>query len=102
MEGINKLHDDISFYLIIILILVSWILISSLYRFNKNPIRYKYLNHGTTLELIWTITPALILIAIAFPSFKLLYIMDILVIFIIKLLSFRTKVSFHIKILLCP
>ncbi|MBW1569960.1 hypothetical protein H7F43_08290, partial [Streptococcus sp. SPC0] len=25
------------------------------------------------IELIWTITPALILIAIAFPSFKLLY-----------------------------
>ena len=32
---------------------------------------------GTTLiELIWTITPALILIAIAFPSFKLLYMLD--------------------------
>jgi hypothetical protein len=30
----------------------------------------------TLIELIWTITPALILIAIAFPSFKLLYLMD--------------------------
>ncbi len=30
----------------------------------------------STIELIWTITPALILIAIAFPSFKLLYLMD--------------------------
>ena len=28
------------------------------------------------MELIWTITPALILILIAFPSFKLLYLMD--------------------------
>jgi len=28
------------------------------------------------LELIWTITPALVLIAIAFPSFTLLYLMD--------------------------
>ena len=27
----------------------------------------------TLIELIWTITPALILILIAFPSFKLLY-----------------------------
>jgi len=31
---------------------------------------------GTLIELIWTITPALILILIAFPSFKLLYLMD--------------------------
>jgi heme/copper-type cytochrome/quinol oxidase subunit 2 len=30
----------------------------------------------TLIELIWTITPALILIAIAFPSFKLLYLLD--------------------------
>ena len=30
----------------------------------------------TVLELVWTITPALVLIAIAFPSFRLLYIMD--------------------------
>lgn len=37
---------------------------------------HKYHNHGTMIELIWTITPALILIAIAFPSFKLLYLMD--------------------------
>lgn len=30
----------------------------------------------TILELVWTITPSLILMAIAFPSFKLLYLMD--------------------------
>lgn len=30
----------------------------------------------TLIELIWTITPAVILILIAFPSFKLLYLMD--------------------------
>jgi heme/copper-type cytochrome/quinol oxidase subunit 2 len=28
------------------------------------------------IELIWTLTPALILMLIAFPSFKLLYLMD--------------------------
>ena len=31
---------------------------------------------ATLIELIWTITPAVILILIAFPSFKLLYLMD--------------------------
>lgn len=33
-------------------------------------------NHGTSLEVIWTTIPALILISIAFPSFSLLYSMD--------------------------
>lgn len=30
----------------------------------------------TLIETVWTITPALILIAIAFPSFRLLYLLD--------------------------
>jgi len=30
----------------------------------------------TLIELIWTISPALVLVAIAFPSFKLLYTLD--------------------------
>jgi len=46
------------------------------YNHKKSPIVHKYLNHGTLLELIWTITPAFVLIAIAFPSFTLLYLLD--------------------------
>jgi heme/copper-type cytochrome/quinol oxidase subunit 2 len=42
----------------------------------RSGIVYKYLNHGTVIELIWTVSPALVLIAIAFPSFKLLYTLD--------------------------
>jgi|SRR5579871_410890 len=77
-EGITELHDQIIFYLVIILLGVGWILFSIIINFNSNnnKIVYKYHNHGTLIELIWTITPALILIAIAFPSFKLLYLMD--------------------------
>ena len=30
----------------------------------------------TLIELIWTITPAFVLIAIAFPSFRLMYLLD--------------------------
>ena len=78
MEGLVELHDNIMFYLTIILFSVGWILISIIIKFNnkKWPIANKYLSHGTLIELIWTITPALILILIAFPSFKLLYLMD--------------------------
>ncbi len=78
MEGLIELHDNIMYYLVIILFSVVWILFSIIRNYvnNKSPISHKYLNHGTLIELIWTITPAIILILIAFPSFKLLYLMD--------------------------
>lgn len=78
MEGLIELHDIIMYYLVIILFGVSWILFSIVYNYvnTKSPISHKYLNHGTLIELIWTITPAIVLIFIAFPSFKLLYLMD--------------------------
>nr|YP_009629611.1 cytochrome c oxidase subunit II [Lecanora cinereofusca]QBP39496.1 cytochrome c oxidase subunit II [Lecanora cinereofusca] len=78
MEGLVELHDNILFYLVIILFGVGWLLISIVknYTSTEAPISHKYLSHGTLIELIWTITPALILILIAFPSFKLLYLMD--------------------------
>ena len=78
MEGIVELHDNILFYLVIILFGVGWMLVTIIknYTNTESPISHKYLSHGTLIELIWTITPALILILIAFPSFKLLYLMD--------------------------
>lgn len=77
-EGITELHNSIFFYLIVISVGVAWVLGSVVVNFSsdKSPIVYKYANHGTLIELVWTITPAFILIAIAFPSFKLLYLMD--------------------------
>jgi cytochrome c oxidase subunit 2 len=76
--GLVTLHNTVGFYLVVISFAVFWVLLSIIrnYNYNKNPIAYKYLTHGTVIELIWTITPALILIAIAFPSFRLLYLMD--------------------------
>jgi cytochrome c oxidase subunit II len=78
MEGIIELHDNIMYFLVAILFAVGWIIVSIVrnYIANKSSISHKYLNHGTLIELIWTITPAVILILIAFPSFKLLYLMD--------------------------
>jgi len=76
--GLVTLHNTIGFYIAVISFGVFWFLFSIVYyyRSNKNPIAHKYLTHGTVLELIWTISPALLLIAIAFPSFRLLYLMD--------------------------
>lgn len=77
-EGITELHDIIFFYLVLICFGVLYVLINTIIHFNSNTnkIVYKYQNHGTLIELIWTISPAFVLIAIAFPSFKLLYLLD--------------------------
>lgn len=34
------------------------------------------LNHGTIIEIVWTVLPAFVLLLIAVPSFALLYAMD--------------------------
>nr|YP_009538868.1 cox2 [Sanghuangporus sanghuang]AXE73207.1 cox2 [Sanghuangporus sanghuang] len=72
--GIVELHNTLFFYIVIICISVFWILgtITYTYSYNNNPIAHK----STLIELIWTIVPALVLIAIAFPSFRLLYLLD--------------------------
>ena len=77
MQGIIDLHDDICFFLIVILSLVLWMLIRTLYFFHesKNPIPEKII-HGTSIEIAWTVAPSLILVLIAVPSFALLYSMD--------------------------
>ena len=48
MEGLVELHDNIMFYLVIILFSVGWIMISIVrnYTNNNSPISHKYLNHG--------------------------------------------------------
>ncbi len=76
VEALVELHNFIMFYLVGILLTVLWIMLSIWVNFSGSVFSNKYSNHGTLIELIWTITPAIILILIAFPSFKLLYIMD--------------------------
>jgi cytochrome c oxidase subunit 2 len=76
MEGIINIHDHIFFYLIVVSVGVFWMMFTILALFTKNKFSHKYLTHGTVIEIVWTVTPALILVSIAFPSFKLLYLMD--------------------------
>ena len=77
MEGIVDLHHDLMFFLIIIVTFVLWMLIRVIMNFNSksNPTPDTN-NHGTAIEIIWTIIPAVILLFIAVPTFALLYSMD--------------------------
>jgi len=60
------------FILVVILMIVGWMIFSAV----MNKHYYKYLVEGTTIEIVWTIIPAIILVFIAFPSLQLLYSMD--------------------------
>ena len=71
-EQLIFFHDDIMFILLIILVVVGWMMMSAF----TNKHYYKYLVEGTTIEIVWTIIPAVILVFIAFPSLQLLYSMD--------------------------
>lgn len=77
-EEIVAFHQFVMIYLTFIITGVLWILIRIVLGFNSNVrlISHKHLVHGTLIETVWTITPALILISMAFPSFKLLYLID--------------------------
>jgi cytochrome c oxidase subunit 2 len=77
MEGIINLHNDIMAIITFIAVFVCWMLARTIYLFgaDKNKVASKVV-HGTTIELVWTIVPSIILVTIAIPSFALLYSMD--------------------------
>lgn len=72
MIAIIELHDRIIFYLVILLVVVVWFLVSGL--INKDHM--VNLHHGNFMEQFWTLSPAGILWAIGLPSLRLLYMMD--------------------------
>lgn len=77
MEGIITFHHDLLYILTVIGVAVSWVLLRATFLFyHKNhPIPAGF-THGAVVEIIWTITPSVILMIIAVPSFALLYSMD--------------------------
>lgn len=72
VEEIVFFHDRVMFLLVIIITVVLWLIGEAL----KNKFYDRFLVDGTFLEIIWTIIPAVILVFIALPSLKLLYLMD--------------------------
>jgi cytochrome c oxidase subunit 2 len=77
-ERIDFLHNVILLPIItvislFVLGLLLWVMIR--YNAKRNPVPSK-ISHNTTLEILWTLVPVLILLVIAIPSFKLLYFMD--------------------------
>lgn len=75
--GIIHFHNHLIFFLVVIGTFVFWLLYKALVLFKEDPSREaSKFTHSTPLEVVWTVTPALLLLLIAGPSFALLYSID--------------------------
>jgi cytochrome c oxidase subunit 2 len=74
MEFIKDFHNFLLVIITLISLFVLALLIYVMVKFNAkaNPKPSKT-THNTFIEVVWTVVPILILIAIAIPSFRLLY-----------------------------
>jgi cytochrome c oxidase subunit 2 len=74
MEQITSFHTYVTIIITVIALFVLGLLVYVMSRFNeqRNPDPSRT-THNTALEIAWTILPVLILVAIAIPSFRLLF-----------------------------
>ena len=79
MEQIVSFHDVllviITLISLFVLGLLAYVAAKFIEKSNPNPSRT---THNTTIEVLWTLIPVLILVVIAVPSFKLLYKADVI------------------------
>lgn len=72
MEQLIFFHDHAILILILITLLIRYIIITLL----NSTLTNNYFLSGQLIEIIWTILPAIILLFIALPSLRLLYLLD--------------------------
>ena len=79
-RSVIDLHDYIQFYLLVVILIVSWLMLTILINYYSGPSQYtrfkglplRDFSHGPVLEVIWTLVPAIILVIIGIPSYQLL------------------------------
>nr|YP_011010201.1 cytochrome c oxidase subunit 2 [Asclepios apicalis]ALQ12075.1 cytochrome c oxidase subunit II [Asclepios apicalis]WPW46738.1 cytochrome c oxidase subunit 2 [Asclepios apicalis] len=72
MEQLMFFHDNTMIILIMITTIITWIMTKMLF----NKMINRFMMENQMIEIIWTIIPAMILILIALPSLRILYMMD--------------------------
>ena len=77
MERIISFNNVLLWICIVISAFVFILLMIIVFRFNRkrNPEPKKW-SHNTLIEIVWTVVPVAILVAIAIPSLRLLYYQD--------------------------
>jgi cytochrome c oxidase subunit 2 len=78
MQDVVKFHNSMLLLITVITLFVLGPMLYIVFRFNakSNPVPSKN-THNTMLEVLWTVIPIIILVAMAIPSFKLLYKGDV-------------------------
>lgn len=79
MTDITNFHTGLLWLISIITLFVLGLMIWVMIRYNekRNPTPSKT-THNTTVEVLWTVIPVIILVVMAVPSFKLLYKEDVI------------------------
>jgi cytochrome c oxidase subunit 2 len=74
MDDIVWFHDFLLWIIGIIAAFVLVLLLIVVFKFNarRNPVPSRT-THNTTIEVLWTVVPVLVLVMIAVPSFRLLF-----------------------------
>jgi len=72
MEQLTFFHDHAMLILVLIMTVVGYAFISTL----TNTFTSRYVLEGQEIETIWTILPGIILLFLALPSLRLLYLLD--------------------------
>ena len=77
-ERIHSFHSILLVIITLIVILVMALLLYVILRHNEkaNPVPSKF-SHNTTIEIAWTLAPVVILMFVAFFSFRELYYQDV-------------------------
>ena len=76
-ESIIKFHNDLMLLLVFVVVFVGFLLFRTVWHFRSG--RNKVVNknvHGTVIEVVWTVIPAVLLMIVGIPSFTLLYGID--------------------------
>ncbi|MFG1395553.1 cytochrome c oxidase subunit II [Roseixanthobacter pseudopolyaromaticivorans] len=75
MASIHSFNNFVLAIIVAIVLFVMVLLAIVMVRFNEraNPVPSKT-SHNTLIEVIWTVAPVMILVAIAIPSFRLLHL----------------------------
>jgi len=75
MDNIVWFHNFLSYLIIVITLFVLALLVIVVVKFNSkaNPVPSRT-THNTLIEVVWTLVPVLILVGIAVPSFRLLFL----------------------------
>ena len=73
----TDLHNFLLVVITLISVFVLGLLIYVCIKFKEKPnVKPSKTSHNTLIEVIWTVVPVLILVVIAIPSFKLLYLTE--------------------------